>query len=130
MFFSFFCRYNSSLDEYRLEDSDERARRQRAIEIQEGIEIDQVTSSDLIESLTSHHARTDDQQLQEHCKKCQQNQLQYRQMGVVQQALLLTDDENNLNPRYHSQVRIFFFVVYKLISYFFFFSINTFLILE
>ncbi|KAL7018758.1 hypothetical protein ACKWTF_010899 [Chironomus riparius] len=98
-------RYNSSsLNEYRIEDSDERARIQRAIEIQEGIEIDQVTSPDLIESLTSHNSRTSsgDEQ-QEHCKRCQQNQIQYRQMGIVQQALLsIADDENN--PRYHSQV--------------------------
>ena len=108
IFFAFVCcncRYNSSsLNEYRIEDSDERARIQRAIEIQEGIEIDQVTSPDLIESLTSHNSRTSsgDEQ-QEHCKRCQQNQIQYRQMGIVQQALLsIADDENN--PRYHSQV--------------------------
>lgn len=98
LFYNF--RYNSSLDEYRLEDSDERARIQRAIEIQEGIEIDQ--SPDLIESLTSLNSRTSSDEQQEHCKDCQQKQ--YRQMGIVQQALLhqIADDENN--PRYHSQV--------------------------
>lgn len=93
------CRYNSSLDEYRLEDdSDERARIRRAIEIQEGIEIDQVASNDLIESLNSR--TSDELQQSEHCKRCQQNELQYRQLH---QALLsITDDETN--PKYHSQV--------------------------
>jgi suppressor of cytokine signaling 5 len=96
------CRYNSSLDEYRLEDSDERARIRRAIEIQEGIEIDQVSSSDLIESLTSLNSRNSDDS-QEHCKQCQKNDLQYRQM---QQALLSANPDDETNLKYHSQVSV------------------------
>jgi DNA-directed RNA polymerase subunit M/transcription elongation factor TFIIS len=94
------CRYNSSLDEYRLEDSDERARIRRAIEIQEGIEIDQV-SGDLVESLASLNSQSSDDS-QEHCRRCQQNEMQYRQL----QQALLTGAEDENNPKYHSQVNI------------------------
>lgn len=100
----FHCRYNSSLDEYELEDSDERARIQRAIDIQEGIEIDPTVSADLMESISPSSAvmtaRGDDRQ-EIHCKGCQLSQTQLRQLA--QQTLVTTTDEES-NQRIHSQV--------------------------
>lgn len=73
-----------------------------------------MNSPDLIESLASLNSRTnsssgDEQQQQqlqqEHCKRCQQNQMQLRQVGIVQPAPLhQTTADDETNPRYHSQV--------------------------
>lgn len=83
-------RYNPSVDEYEIEDSDERARIQRAIEIQEGIEIDQIASSHLIDN-----ARNKDRP-EMHCKGCQM------QLRPTTHQNPVSDDEPH--QRIHSQV--------------------------
>lgn len=76
-------------DEFRPDDSDERERAQRALEIQEGVEL---------ATKTDGNAQTQ-RSSQESCVKCQQKQnQQYKHFGLAQATLADGDI-----PKFHSQ---------------------------
>lgn len=90
-----------------MDDSDERARLQRAIEIQEGIEVSPKaegygsSSSSSPSMLQRPDAVQQQRSSQEPCAKCQQNQNTLRQFGLTQASILpLADGEV---PKFHSQ---------------------------
>lgn len=99
-------RFNSTNDEDRLDDSDERARTRRALEIKEGIEMSSTngecfSSSSSSSSLMYQPDASRQLQSESSCVRCQQNQSQNKQLGNASISVLpLADGEV---PKFHSQ---------------------------
>lgn len=105
MAFVALCRYNPSQSDQ--DDSDEHARIQRALEIQQGIELSphaqgySSSSSSSSPVMTARPEAAQQQRREESCVKCQQNQNQLKQLGIAQSSIIpLVDGEV---PKFHSQ---------------------------